>query len=327
MLEHSRTVVFDSYWRFIAKRQEMMWRRLEGRPPEEWTDDPILRKYRFTNVQRLADRVSQHLLTEALYERKDVALVPRQPHTPEEVFFWVMLYKFFNKPETWSALHAAGLTRWEDVRNHKAALDAVLTERIQKGPIYSAAYIMPPSDSTDTLKHRTHLDMLWRMMGAGVGEKLATCTTFSTALRALQAWPIMGDFLAAQFLLDLDYSEAFSFAQDTFPAGPGARSGLVKMFGQEVASYGWTYALRRLDEMQERCVAERGLAPRLLYGKKLKLSDLQNCCCEVDKAARKWHPEVPGLGNRLDIKQVFKPRAAPLTMPLVPPKFMESSRA
>ena len=55
------TPVFDTYWRFAAKRQHLYLARLR-KEPEPWTPDPILRSYRFTNVFRVADRVSQYLL-------------------------------------------------------------------------------------------------------------------------------------------------------------------------------------------------------------------------------------------------------------------------
>lgn len=57
------TVVFDTYWRFAAERLAMFYRRY-GEPAGPWTSDSILRSYRFTNVYRAADRVSQYLIAE-----------------------------------------------------------------------------------------------------------------------------------------------------------------------------------------------------------------------------------------------------------------------
>ena len=42
------TVVYESYWRFAAERQEVFFRKLEGLPAP-WTTDPILAKHKFTN--------------------------------------------------------------------------------------------------------------------------------------------------------------------------------------------------------------------------------------------------------------------------------------
>lgn len=43
------TVVFDSYWRFAARRQDIFFRRLRGEAPP-WTEDEILKQHRFTNA-------------------------------------------------------------------------------------------------------------------------------------------------------------------------------------------------------------------------------------------------------------------------------------
>ena len=61
------TPVFDTYWQFAAKRQEVFFRRVKGGKPP-WTNDPIIAGYRFTNAYRAADRVSQYLIRHVIYE-------------------------------------------------------------------------------------------------------------------------------------------------------------------------------------------------------------------------------------------------------------------
>lgn len=69
--------VFDTYWRFAVKRQEIFFQRLEGEAPP-WTTDPVLTKYKFTNAYRASDRVSQYLIRYVIYQGDQ---------SPEEVFF------------------------------------------------------------------------------------------------------------------------------------------------------------------------------------------------------------------------------------------------
>src|SRR3546814_2064593 len=61
------SMVLDTYWKFGAERLAMYLRRL-AQPNGPWTDDPILRTYRFTNSFRAADRVSQYLIREIQYD-------------------------------------------------------------------------------------------------------------------------------------------------------------------------------------------------------------------------------------------------------------------
>src|ERR1043166_6476543 len=92
----SPTAVFDTYWRFAAERQAIFMRRVRGLAPP-WTTDPILARHRFTNVYRASDRVSQYLIRHVLYEG-DRAM--------EEVFFRALLFKLFNRIDTWRSLRA-----------------------------------------------------------------------------------------------------------------------------------------------------------------------------------------------------------------------------
>src|SRR6266478_3555701 len=88
------TVVFTTYWRFAAERQEIFFRRLKN-PDPPWTNDPVLQRHKFTNAYRASDRVSQYLIRNVIYD---------YDQSPEEVFFRTILFKLFNKIETWELL-------------------------------------------------------------------------------------------------------------------------------------------------------------------------------------------------------------------------------
>src|SRR4051812_41002557 len=90
------TVVFVTYWRFAARRQDVYYGRLVGAPPP-WTDDPVINEFKFTNSYRAADRVSQFLIRHVIYQ-------DAMPLTPEDVFFRIVLYKLFNRIDTWRLL-------------------------------------------------------------------------------------------------------------------------------------------------------------------------------------------------------------------------------
>src|SRR5262245_14954290 len=88
------TVVFISYWHLACERQNIFFKRFEN-TLGPWTDDPILRTYKFTNAYRASDRVSQFLLNDVIYAGSQ---------QPEDLFFRTMLFKLFNKIETWELL-------------------------------------------------------------------------------------------------------------------------------------------------------------------------------------------------------------------------------
>src|SRR5438132_11164608 len=78
------TIAYETYWRFAAERLAIFYRR-RGDPVGPWTADPILQAYRFTNVFRATDRVSQYLIGQVQY-RTDLS---QEPH---EVFFRTILF-------------------------------------------------------------------------------------------------------------------------------------------------------------------------------------------------------------------------------------------
>ncbi len=217
--------VYESYWHFAAERQAVFFRRARDKT-RPWTDNPVLATYKFTNAYRASDRVSQYLIRHVIY-RNDL------PKSRREVFFRILLFKLFNKIETWKLLERTlGPITFEDYRF--SAYDAVLSHARQTGRrIYSAAYIMPPGNRAfgRSAKHQNHLLLLERMMADQLADRLAQTRTMQEGFQKLRAYPTIGDFLAYQFITDINYSELTDFSEMDFVVpGPGARDGLRKCF-------------------------------------------------------------------------------------------------
>lgn len=47
-----RQEIYDLYWYFAYERQNIFLKKLEGKP-YPWTDDPILKEYKFCNSYRV----------------------------------------------------------------------------------------------------------------------------------------------------------------------------------------------------------------------------------------------------------------------------------
>ena len=98
------------------------------------TTDTILSTYKFTNVYRASDRVSQYLIQKVIY---------KDDQNYEEVFFRILLFKMFNKIETWECLlDNLGYTpNWRTFTFGK--YEKILNQLSKNKAIYSQAYIMP----------------------------------------------------------------------------------------------------------------------------------------------------------------------------------------
>jgi thymidylate kinase len=289
--------VYDTYWRFAAERQEIFFRRVHHAPPP-WTDDPVLLRFKFTNAYRASDRVSQFLIRNVIYVGSQ---------RPEEVFFRIILFKLFNKIETWSLLErelgVLGTTSFD-----LEAYDRVLSRAMSEGiAIYSGAYIMPSGGRNgETKKHRHHLKLLKTMLAHGVPERVRETKRMRDVFELLRSYPMIGDFLAYQYATDLNYGPLTDFSEMEFVIpGPGAKDGIRKCF-QDLGGLKETEIIRMVADKQEHEFEQRGLEFKDLWGRPLQLIDCQNLFCELDKYARYVHPEVSGISGRSRIKQKFR---------------------
>jgi hypothetical protein len=308
------TAVFDSYWRFAAERQAIFFRRLAGMPAP-WTDDPILARHRFTNAYRAADRVSQFLIREVIYG-------DGRSQTPRETLFRVMLFRLFNKIETWQLLEQhLGKLAWDGFDSK--AYDRFLTHAMAHGAkLYSAAYIIPPVkwSGGDGVKHRGHLHLLQTALSGDLTDALTQARSLDQVFAILKQLPSFGDFLAFQLAIDLNYSALIDFPEDTFVvAGPGARDGIAKCF-DNAGEFAPEEIIGLMHDRQEREFERLDLSFQSLWGRPLQLIDCQNLFCEISKYARVAHPDVAGVSGRTRIKQGFRPDETPLPV-WFPPKW------
>jgi len=306
------TIVFDTYWRFAAERQEIFLRRAAGKSLP-WTDDPILCEYRFTNVYRASDRVSQYLIRNVIYKGEQ---------SPKDLFFRTLLFKIFNKIETWELLvRHFGLPSSSDFNVEH--YNQVLLREIESGKaIYSAAYIMPsgPKSVHGGRKHHFHLSLLSQMLKDNLPERIADAGSLQGTYNLLLACPSIGPFLAYQFAIDLNYGEFLKADEMEFVVpGPGALDGISKCFAA-TGDCSPADIIRMVTEHQSEEFERLGLRFRDLWGRPLQLIDCQNVFCEISKYARVRHPEIAGVANRTRIKQKYRPTEAPVNY-WFPPKW------
>jgi hypothetical protein len=306
------TAVYDTYWRFAVERQAIFFRRFRGEPAP-WTQDAILQDYKFTNVYRASDRVSQYLI-------KNVIYVGNQ--SPAEIGFRIILFKLFNKIETWELFKS----KLGELRADTFAFnlyDSVLSQASAAGKtIYSAAYIMPSGGPGHPgSKHRMHLRLMEKLLHDRAFHRIADVRTMRKGFELLRAYPSFGDFLAYQYITDINYSAMTDFSEMDFVIpGPGARDGVRKCFS-DLGGLSESDIIRIVAERQAEEFSRLGLQFESLWGRPLQLIDCQNLFCEVDKYARVKHPEIAGLSGRTRIKQKFSHRPLGRLPYWYPPKW------
>jgi hypothetical protein len=260
----SPTAVFNTYWRFAVARQavyEARQRQAQG----PWTTDPILQRHRFTNCYRAADRVSQYLIRHVSYGGLQDS---------EEVVFRTLLFKLFNRIETWQLLVAEfGKPSWADYSfdRYDRVLGGAFAREMR---LYSAAYVMPPPRLGAARKHSNHLRLLELMMTSGVVDQIMSVGSLRAAFEVLRSYPAVGDFLAYQYVIDLNYSVVLNFDEmDFVVTGPGARDGIRKCFGPAADGIE-SEVIRYMADHQGEHFTRLGLYFPGLRGRPLQLIDL-----------------------------------------------------
>jgi hypothetical protein len=307
-----RAGIYELYWQFASRRQAAFERRQSG-APQPWTDDPILQAYKFCNVYRAADRVSQYLIRHVIYESGGGSAPDRifqivAFRTFSNIATWDGVEEILGRPPTLEDLSSDAFTR---------ALDAV---KRRNGRLYTGAFILCANKAFGhSDKHHNHVALFKHMF---LERQLAARAFATNALeglvRELASFPLMGPFMSYQIAIDLNYSELVNFDEDDYTqAGPGAIRGLKKAF-MDFGDFTPADTIRWMVDRQEAEFARLELPFRGLFGRRLHAIDCQGLFCELDKYCREAAPQL--VSNRSRIKARFAPRSDVLDL-FFPPKW------
>src|SRR5690606_19075145 len=101
----------------------------------------------------------------------------------------------------------------------------------QSQPIYGNAFILCANKAFGfDQKHRNHLALLEHVFKQDkLLKNLLAASSLQELFATLRLLPLIGDFMAYQIAIDLNYSEVFNFSENDFTiAGPGAVRGIRK---------------------------------------------------------------------------------------------------
>ena len=306
-----RQEIYDLYWYFANERQNIFIKKLNGDTPP-WTNDPILKTYKFCNSYRVNDRVSQYLLKNVIYNGKT--------YKDEDMLFRIILFKLFNKESTWELL----LKEFKDITLSTFDMkeySKVLTNAINNNiKIYNDAYISCATKAFGyDRKHDNHLALLNKMFIIDkVQDKILKCTNMEQAFKIIKSYPLIGNFMAYQLITDINYSDIVDWKEDEFTvAGPGSLRGIKKCFidkgnlsNEDIIRYMYNHQGEEFKRLN--------LDFKTIGNRKLQLIDIQNIFCELDKYCRE---KVPSLkSNRTKIKKKYTPKQTKIEY-IYPPKW------
>lgn len=237
--------------------------------PWPWTKDPVLQKYKFTNVYRELDRTTHWFRVNFRDEWQH----------RDEVILGTIIFRWFNRIETGERLLSAGLlTKWNTRR-----AESVL--RPFK-PWTTGAYIISSPHGFDKLTGLCqYVDEVWSERKSIIkwfrkGQSLESAVNMLSGFRGLSG------FMAYEIASDLSHTWALKYAPDKMTwanPGPGARRGLNRLHGRDVrARVPKAQLIQEMRELLPRC--DKSLTKRGFPS--LTMREIEHSLCEFDKYQR-----------------------------------------
>jgi len=251
-----------TYW--IRERESIRLKK-EASDPKPWTDDEILQRYRFCNVRRMDDKVSQWLLKN-WYD----------PHfNHPNMLVACTLARHFNQPKALLAIGFPEIWRPERIKQIMRGMKAN-GERI-----FNGAYMVRgigTADKTEMVVDRVCQPLV-------DNPPLLDHNSTQGCVEALLSYWGFSWFMAGQVVADLRWAAVGSWKdrRQWASVGPGSRRGMNRLLGRPPKKP------MGQDEFLEHLRWVRKTCEQLLDGsitRRLEAIDYQNCLCEYDKYSR-----------------------------------------
>lgn len=257
------------YW--IIERENIRYLKEQGFS-KPWTDDPILREYRFCNVNRNDDIVTVFIQNEVVrYDDPDI-------------WFWLTICRFINRIDSLRTLELPW-PEWDKQRF--LYICAKITEN--NPPLYTAAYMLR-GGKPNHKKYEYHaydvFSPLWNKRCLVPNTRM--CSDWYTFL----AYPGsgIGRFLGNQIVTDLKYTNLLpkdtTLDWDTFCVpGPGTTMGLNILRGRNLRSSAAKETPIELLALREKLIKQLPHLEETFSD----LNNVANCLCEFSKYWRCQH--------------------------------------
>lgn len=270
-----------TFWYWMNERHRIWQKRYDG-VPYPWTKDPILTKFKFTNVFRQLDRV-----TEAWTDRFVKLLGRGKSMTDGDLMFHCVMFRLFNWPETYDTLFYT--MPYLELYSLRTALKALDKRREEGHKIFTGAYIVSNGGSDDR-KVRVYCKALAKIFKRRheIAERIVENRSMEEAVNVLCEQPLIGRFVAYEIACDLRHTRILGKAQDVVSwanPGPGAVRGINRLMTgkkQKIAGLSRPFYIEVMRDLYKRAQTQ-------FKGKcewPFELREIEHSLCEFDKYVR-----------------------------------------
>ena len=256
------------FFAFARERENIRLRREAGHP-WPWTEDPILREYRFCNVYREDDRVTRWFRQEI---RDPVAESPSRSVLACTAFRW------FNHVPSGVVLqpYLLGKVPWDETE--------ILYQMQQLDQVVGGAYVIK---SPTGMKKAAGLLWCLRPVVREMGEfdHHTSGWTLQDMHERLMRYPYLGRFMAYEVTSDLRWTKVLRDAPDIetwASAGPGCCRGLGWVFADDPTHF--SYGRRSQENQCMLLMMELlGMSREQRWERRWEMREVEHVLCEFAK--------------------------------------------
>lgn len=270
----------NKFWYWMNERHRIYLKKKAGEKMP-WTNDPILREYKFTNVFRQLDRVTQK------WESRYITVLGSgKKLTDGDLLFELVKFRIFNWPPTYDLLrHGLVSNKW----NQKRAVEILKAAKAEGKQLFTGAYIVTGGGSSDP-KYETicaALQVAFENRDK-MAKKIRRYASMKRACEVLKDIPTVGPFVAYEMACDLRHTRVLSHAKDVLSwanPGPGAKRGIHRLLTGEAENM-----VPRPDYvavMRDLLVkSETALGNHVKCDWPFEMREIEHSLCEFDKYMR-----------------------------------------
>jgi len=269
----------ELFFETMFERQEIWYRRNILKQERPWTENEILRDYKFTNVYRELDRNSQFQINNFF----------KGETNRKELIWRTMFFRFFNNPEFFKFIKTQTdkggysftgyIPFWNDFKVDELR-KLVQLYRAEKMNPFTNTYLVNSQACPGMSRDECFITKVIPTLHDSVDELslvMKKARNPEEIIKYLETLPSVAGFMSHEFYQDFTYAPRYTditlmrFDQNDFTnAGPGAVEGLKLIFPNLKTRKEYTAAIYYLRDISSEMLKKLGDFKYLGYNKKFQ---------------------------------------------------------
>ncbi|EKE29562.1 MAG: hypothetical protein ACD_2C00147G0001 [uncultured bacterium (gcode 4)] len=265
------------FYFFISDRHNIYKKKNILELPPPWSDNQILKEFKFTNVFRDLDPGTKYVIESIIPKVQDI----------QDLIFNAIIYRLYNKIATFEQVwiqNVKNFDRGEFEKKLREIKDS--GEKVFTNAFIVSGYSFVASEWDKVARTSRIIDDISKTIPSLSGE-IEENKSSEFTFRAIKDLPWIGDFLAYQICVDMGYARKELYDEDAHVvAGPGCRRWLDRIF-ESRGEHKYEDCISWLVDNQDAEFGKLWIDPDILFEdrevRRLNLMAVENCLCEFSK--------------------------------------------